>query len=319
MPQPTQTQVHVDAILTNISVAYLQDLKNFIATKVFPIVPVEKQSDKYFTYTKADWFRDEARPRADGTQSAGSGYGLSTAGYTCDVYAFHKDVGAQARANQDAPINLDREAAQFVTQRLMLRQEIQWVTDYFTTGVWGTDKVGGTDFAVWSDYATSDPINDVEDAKRAVLVATGFEPNTLVLGYDVFRRLRHHPDIVDRFKYTNSQTITAEMLARLFEIDRLLVAKAIKNTGLEGETAAYSFTHGKDAALFHVADNPGLLTPSAGYVFAWKGVSAGLGANVGISKFYLPKEKADRVEGEAAWDNKVVAADLGYFWSGAVA
>jgi len=25
--------------------------------------------------------------------------------------------------------------------------------------------------------------------------------------------------------------------------------------------------------------------------------------------------KADRVEGEIAFDNKVVAADLGYFWS----
>ena len=55
MPQPTQNQVHVDAILTNISVAYMQKQENFIANKVFPIVPVDKQSDKYFSYTKNDW------------------------------------------------------------------------------------------------------------------------------------------------------------------------------------------------------------------------------------------------------------------------
>jgi hypothetical protein len=36
MPQPTQSQVHVDAVLTNISVGYMQDAANFIADKVFP-------------------------------------------------------------------------------------------------------------------------------------------------------------------------------------------------------------------------------------------------------------------------------------------
>ena len=64
MAQPTPSDVHVDAILTNISVAYIQDQNYFIANKVFPSIPVEKQSDKYFKYTKGDWFRDEAAVRA---------------------------------------------------------------------------------------------------------------------------------------------------------------------------------------------------------------------------------------------------------------
>lgn len=121
MPQPTQNQVHVDAILTNISVAYMQKQDNFIASKVFPIVPVSKQSDKFFTYTKNDWFRDEAQRRADATESAGGGYGLSTDTYQADVYAFHKDIGDQTRANADAPINVDREATEFVTSRIALK------------------------------------------------------------------------------------------------------------------------------------------------------------------------------------------------------
>ena len=79
MAQPSINQVHIDAILTNISVAYMQKSENFIADKVFPVVPVDKKSDKYFTYTKNDWFRDEAQRRADATESAGSGYSLSTA------------------------------------------------------------------------------------------------------------------------------------------------------------------------------------------------------------------------------------------------
>ena len=59
MPQPTFGDAHVDAALTNISVAYVQDASNFIASQVFPTIPVEHASDKYFIYTQDDFFRDE--------------------------------------------------------------------------------------------------------------------------------------------------------------------------------------------------------------------------------------------------------------------
>lgn len=317
--QPTQSAVHVDVPLTNISLAYIQSQNNFIATKVFPIVPVAKQTNKYFTYTKNDWFRDEAQMRADGTQSAGSGYGLSTASYSCDVFAIHKDIGEQTRANADAGIDLDRDAVQFVTQRLLLRQEIQWVTDAFATSIWATDI---TPSNLWSDFTASDPIADVQTGKTAILGTTGFEPNTLVLGYQVFVQLQQHPDIIDRIKYTmgvTGATITEALLAQMFAVDKVVVAKAVKATNVEGETAAYSFTHGKHALLAYVNPNPGLLQPSAGYTFTWQGVSDGMGANIGIRTLPMPLERADRIEGETAFDNKIVATDLGYFFNGAVA
>ena len=325
MPQPTQSQVHVDAILTNMSIAYMQEADSFVASKVFPTVSVNKQSDKYFTYDKNDWLRDEAQVRTDGTESVGSGYNISTATYYCDVFAIHKDVGDQTRANADAPINVDREAAEFVTHRLLTRREIQFNNDFMADGVWGTSATGvasgaSTDeFVQWSNYTTSDPINDIEAGKADILSVTGLEANTLVLGYDVFRQLKNHPDLVDRIKYTSSQTITEDMLARMFDIDRVMVSKSIKATNAEGATAAYSFTTGKNALLCHVADSPGLLTPSAGYTFQWTGVSQGLGATIGTSSFRLESLKATRVEAELAFDNKVVGSDLGYFFGSAVA
>lgn len=328
MPQPTQSDVHVDAILTNISVAYMQSSNKFMSTQAFPIVPVDHQSDLYYKYTKNDWFRDEAERRADTTESAGSGYTLGTDSYRCDVWAFHKDIGDQMRANADNPIKPDTEATQFVTQRLMLRQEIQWVSDYFAASVWATDRTGvasapsASEFIQWSNYSTSDPIEDMEAAKETMLGNTGFEINTLVLGYQVFRKLKHHPDIIDRIKYTTGvtgRTVTPELLAAMFDVDRVLVSKAIKATNQEGQTEAYAFTHGKHALAMHVAPSPGLMTPSAGYVFTWKGISEGLGTDIGITRFRMPALRADRVEGQVAFDNKVVATDLGYFFSGAVA
>ena len=325
MPQPNINSVHVDAILTNISVAYLQNQDNFIADKVFPVIPVDKKSDKFFTYTKNDWFRDEAQRRAGGTESAGGGYGLSTDSYSADVFAFHKDVDDQTLYNADAPLNPLREATEFVTRRLALRKEIQWNSDFFAGSIWGNDYdgVAGTpstnEVKQWSDYAASDPIDDIEDAKAGILSTTGMEANTLVLGYDVFRTLKNHPDIVDRIKYTSSQTVTADMLAAMFDVPRVIISKAVKATNNEGATAAYSFTSGKKALLCHVAPTPGLLTPSAGYSFSWTGVSGGLGATIGTSQFRMESLKADRIEAEMAFDNKVIASDLGWFWDSIVA
>ena len=342
MPQPSVSQVHIDAILTNISVAYLQNTNNFIADKVFPVIPVDKKSNLYFKYTKDDWFRDEAQRRADGTASAGSGYGLTTDTYMADVFAFHKDIGDQTRANADNPLNPDMEATQFVTQRLLLRREVQWSTDYFQGSAWGTNILGvasaatpvaGVSTYVWSDYVgatsyKSNPITDVELAKAYILQTTGYEPNTLVLGYKVFQTLKNHPLLVDRYKYTQAGAIvTEDLLAQLFGVDRVLVAKAVVNTAQEiGQTTAgvqptavavsnYQFTVGNNALLCYTAPNPGLMTPSAGYTFMWTGVSGGLGTTVGVSRFRMEELKADRVEGEIAFDNKVVASDLGYFWT----
>jgi hypothetical protein len=316
MPQPTQSSVHVDAILTNISVAYFQQNQNFIATRVFPVVPVSKQSDKFFTYTKNDWFRDEAQRRADATESAGGGYNLSTDSYQADVYAFHKDIGDQTRANADAPINVDREAAEFVTSRIALKMETQFVSNFFTTSIWGTDS---TPSNLWSDYTSSDPIGDIEVGKRTILSTTGYEPNTLVLGYDTFIQLKNHPDLVDRIKYTSSNVLTEDVMASLFGVPRVMVAKSVKATNNEGATGAYAFNYGKNALLTYAAPSAGLLQPSGGYIMSWTGVSGGLGQTVGVSRMRMEQFKADRIEAEVAFDMKVIGTDLGYFFSACVA
>lgn len=317
MAQPTLKSVHVDAILTNISVAFTQAAVNFVAPQVFPLVPVDKKSDVYFFYTQEDWFRDEAAPRKEAAESEGSGYNLTTDNYSCEVYAIHKDIGYQTRQNADNPLNLDRDATEFVTQRLLLRQERQWVNDYFATTIWGNDV---TPTNLWSDFTSSDPISDIDLGKETILKNTGQEANTLVLGYQVYRQLIRHPDFRDQIKYTSPENINADLLAKILDIDRVLVSKAVYTTTKEkNATPAYAFAAGKNALLCHVAERPGLLVPSAGYAFAWKGISGGMGQNIAISRFYLPQLKVDRIEGESAWVNKVVAKQLGYFFNGAVA
>ena len=122
MPNPTRGDVHVNRPLTNISIAYLQRAIAFISSQVFPNIPVQKQSDSYFTYSRADFNRDEATQRAPGAESAGGGYRLDAdATYSCRVNAYHKDVADQIRNNADSPLNLDREASEYVTLKALNR------------------------------------------------------------------------------------------------------------------------------------------------------------------------------------------------------
>jgi hypothetical protein len=315
------------------SVAYIQSEAAFISQKVFPMVPVDKKSDRYFVYTKDDWFRDDAQLRAPQTESAGGGYDIdNTPSYMCNVWAYHKDIDEQVDANADVPLNPERDATRFVTRKLVLRQEIQWVTDYFTTSKWTGSSTGGdiTPSVLWSD-PTSTPIEDVQVQQLAILQNTGFEANTFTIGFAVYQKLVRHPDIIDLIKYgagPGNPAIANEVtLAKVFGVERVLVSKAVKNTAQKTPGAALStnFTGamiaGKNALLCYVNPSPGIMEPSSGYTFMWKGISRGIGLTVGVYRIPLPWLGLEtvRIEGEIAYANKIVGADLGAFFSACVA
>lgn len=325
MPNPTPAQVHVDRPLTNISVAYQQRQADYVADRVFPRVPVLRQSDKYFKYTKGDWFRTEVGVRPPSTESPGSGYRITTDTYFCEPYAVHRDVDQQLRANADAPLDMDREATLFVTNQLLLKRDIQWADTFFKTGVWATDVTGvtstpnSTQFLQW-DQSGSDPLVDIDNAKMAVKQATGAEPNVLVIDPLTYvNGLKHNASILDRIKHTQRGVITRELLANLFDVEEVLIAQAVQNTAAEAETESMSFIFGKGALLVHRAPNPGLMTPTGGYIFTWNGYLGGNAFGTAIDRFEMRNIKSTRVEGEMSYDMKVIANDMGYYFSGTVA
>jgi hypothetical protein len=334
MPQPTVSAVHVQAALTQIATAYIQSEKNYVADRVFPIVPVEFQSDKYFAFSKDDFYRDEAQQRADATESAGGGFNLnSNNSYSADVWAFHKDLGGQTRRNADPAVNMDIACTKFTMQKLLIRRDRFFVTKYLLNGVWGTDVVGtaggtpgGATPAFWNDDANGDPFTDIATAQTAVLQNTGFEANTLLFSYPVYQGLRKHPLVIDRIKYTtraDANKITPELLAAAFDVDRSIVSKAVYNTSPEnvaGTGGVYNFIASKDALLCHAAPEPGLMIPTAGYTFAWSGLTGLNTMGVRVAQIPMPWLGLEtvRTEGEMAFDMQVIGNDLGYHFSGIV-
>lgn len=322
---PTMQNAHIDRALTNISVAYMQDANAFIADKVFPIVKVKRQSDVFYVYNKGDFMRDEAALRGAGTESAGGDYGVEAADpYYCRKHAFHKDVTAEERANYDEPLDADRDATDFVTQKMLIRREMEWASKFFKEGIWGKEISGaasasGNNVVYW-DEPTSNPIKDITDAGVEMASKTGYKPNTLVLSPFAFNALKNHEDVLDRVKYTQKGIVTADLLATLFEVDNVYVAWSVVNTAAKGKTDNVNFIMGKHALLCYSNPTPALKKPSAGYIFAWTGLE-GSGA-YGNRIVRLPMDMlglgTERIEGEAAFDCKQIAADLGVFFKNIV-
>lgn len=322
---PSKQETHIDKILTNLSVKYTQDDTAFIASKVFPMVPVAKQSDKFFVYKREDWFRDEAEKRAMGTESVGGDYELTTDVYFAERYAFHKDVYDEERANSDDPLSPDEDATAFVTEKLLLNKENNWAKRFFKAGVWGTDLAGADTPAAgkviyWDNYTSSDPIKDMSDYSTNVSEVTGKQPNTLVIGRRVYNALKNHPDILDRIRYSQKGVVTTDLIAELFDVERILVATAIQNIAKKGQVADMKYIMGNNALLCYTTPTPRLRTATAGYTFVWTGLmgSAAWGGRINRIPNPLVGLGTERIEAECCYDMKVIAADMGVFFENVV-
>lgn len=330
MSNPTYNAVHVSVPLTDLSVAYFEANRDkYAAMRIFPAVAVTKQADKYYTYNRGDLLRTEAKYRGPGAEAAVGNYKVSTDSYFCDPIAIAKDTADAVRANADPQFDLDGEAAEYVTDQIMRKMDKDWLTDFFATGKWdgassSTDMTGtssapstSTQVLQWNDVA-SVPIEDIHGEINAVEAGSGYRPNVLALGPEVKRHLVDHPDIIDRIKYTQRGIVDDALLAALFGVEEVITLRAVENSGSEGAADSHAFMAGKHALLLYRPPSPGLRTPSAGYTFTWTAMGAPVGG-VRVSRYRLDRNASDRIEGEAWFDHKQVASDLGAFFASVVA
>ena len=309
----TTTEVHVDAALSAVSLAYSQDATSFVSSRVFGTVPVQHLSNKYHVFDKAQWLRSEAGLRASGSPTRGGNFTMSTGTYSCEEYGFHMDVDDTVARNADAGVDILTSATQYVTEKLLQKRDQVFAAAAFTTSVW-TGSTSGSDITpstLWSASGGT-PIKDIADQQAAVHAKTGRKPGTLLLGKDVYAALKDSDDILDRVKYTERGVVTTDLLAALFDVDEVIVAGSIVNTELEGATASYSpVFDADDALLIYKPANPGLLTPAAGYMFEFQ--------DMRTLRYRIDERHSERIETLGAFDFKVTGADLGVFFNECVA
>lgn len=244
----TIRDVVVDPALSQVSIAYRNE--EYIAERLFPVIPVKTNVGKYYVYDKANLRRNKTA-RAIGAKANEVEYGLSTAAYATEDHALKEPVPFEIMEQADAALNPEVDATESVTEMLLIDKEVALATTMADTAVITNNvTLSGTD--QWSDFDNSDPFDDIRTAINTVQLAIGRRPNTLVLGQQTFNKLTDHPDVVDRIKYTNGQAITAEMIAKLFDLEQCVIGKAVYNSANEGQSDSLAYIWGKHAWVCYV-------------------------------------------------------------------
>lgn len=316
LTRPLASEVHVDRPLTNFAQLYLQGEDTFVANMAFPNIPSAKQSDLYYVFDRDDYYRDEAAIREDGTESAGGGFKLSTESFRAEVFAFHKLVTDRQRSNQDDAIRLDESATRYVTQKHLIRRERAMVDALFTAARWGSYTAPNVN---WSG-GTDDPIVQVRTAIRTVQENTGYRPNKILIGRHAYDTLLDNDSILARITGGAMNAMPAqvqrELLAMIFEVNRVMVVDAMFTSTPEGDsTPSRQFIGGDNMLVYYAPDSVGMFEPTAGTRFDWTGYMGDAGDGIIISNIRDEHKKADKIEGEMAFDFKQTGVDLGYFFS----
>lgn len=329
--------LHTNRPLDMMSVAYIQSQDDFIADLVFRNIPVDKQSDLYYQWPKGTWFRTDVQPRSPGANPPRISWKPLRKTYLAENWEVAHDIFDEERVNADNEFDLDSIGVDLLTQQHLIHREMEWAKKFYVPGVWARERDGvttgptGTQFLRWND-ASSDPMKMLQLEVLLMKEATGIRPNTLVISPYIEVELTNHPLILERIKYTGVAKATGiatpgagtttfrQMLAELFNVPRILVAEAVVNSASEmdddappvGATGMH-YIFGKSALLCYAAPNPGKRVPSAGYTFSWRGLTGASNMGMKLTKAREDVARKDVIIMEQAFDQKVIAPDLGVF------
>lgn len=266
MASTQHADLHIDAALTAWAQEYAAQDADLIGSKVAPVVNVAKRSDKYWIHG-AEKFQLVETARAPGTQYGEVKWEKSSDSYFCEGHGLMARVPDEDMKNADAEVDPAKDAISIPLAEMKLAEEKATADLVFDTSTFTqTAALSGTDR--W-DTDTSDPVGEVADRKDTVRGTIGREPNTAVIGYDVFRALQEHAGIRKIVFGLNAPESmpTEAQIAEALGLKQLLVGRATYYS------AANTFTDiwGKYAFIAYIDPNPTSRSICPVKTFAWTG------------------------------------------------
>lgn len=273
--------IHVDHYLTNFSISY-RIPEELVADDVLPIVQVDKASNKYPIWSRAD--ANKIVDAAVGPRDfpAEIYQSLSSGTYTVKPRAIWSPVPNDLLIAADAPLDLLGTASMDVRGALAKSREIRVSTlvmdsTKYASGL-TTALTGNNRWDVGPSTSTADPLNDIFTYMDKCAV----RPNLAVCSRPVWTQLRKHPKVVASVK---GVALTGAVTGRVAEIDevsqlifggkgRLVVGDAKYRTSIDGVSPeTYDFIWGKGFAMIYQQAGAGINTQAWGKTFRHKPIS----------------------------------------------
>lgn len=319
---PSVQKVHLDKMLTNISIGYKNE--QYISDQIFKTVSVEKQSDRYYVFGM-DKFRANGDLRAPGTEANEITWTFSDDTFFTEGHALRTQIADEEILNADESLQLETEATELVQEGILLNKEVDAAAKVLDPNNYHADlklTLGAAGApAKWSDYQNSDPRMDIAKAKAAMHAKAGVRPNTLIISEATLNVLLMHPKLAQMIQYVQTPVLAMEQLKLLLGVGDILVGSAMKSTVTNvgqaeaGSVEPLNYIWGNSAVLAYIAPSAGRRQISLGYTFAWN--KGGMGS-VQTRKWYETGRKATVIESEFFYAHKIISPYAGFLFADAV-
>ncbi len=269
-PLNTRTAQVVDPILSTYARGYRN--LDFISHLLFPRATVPNRSMRVLKFGKES-FRMVNTRRAPGADKKRIQYGFASEGISLvqDALEAPVPIEHQEEAGSVPGVDLAKGSIDMVLASLDLGLEHECATMARDAANYAaSNKVTLTTTARWTQSAST-PKADVKAGKEVIRRMTGRYPNTLIVGPSAANALTEHQTFKDQFKYTSSDSITLEMLARALELDSVICGKAVFLPENVGDNVAATDVWGDDAILAYVPKGGNYQVPSYGYTYELSG------------------------------------------------
>lgn len=308
----TNRYLGVDPILTNLSIGYKNE--EYIASRIWPYFDVAKQTGKHFIYDRGR-FRINQTLRAPGAGANEVTLKFTTGlPYSCEDHALKQFVTDEDIDNAIIPGAPENDATENVTDMLLIDEEVALAT-YMANTANLTQNTTLSGMSQWSDYDNSDPFTNIQTAQNTIHQAIFTKPNTLIMGKQVFEKLKHHPALLDRVKWSQLGVMTVDLMKTVFDVENIIIGAAGKNTSTEGQSDSMSYIWGKHAWLAYINPRPAQKSITFGLTYRWK---------QRIVEKWRGEEENDRRGmyirvGDHNYDQLMVSAEAAYLIKNAVA
>lgn len=304
MPDPAN--VHIDAVLTNLAIHYLNPA--FVAPEFLPIIPVVKESDKYYKFGKEE-LRDIDSLRAVGAEAKEVDWDVSSETYSAEEYALKKLVPDRIVQNSDKPIRPKKTT----TNKLMKWIGIGYEKRAQTLIQSRTNITrGGTPSIKWDASSGVTIEKNVDTAKESIRTNSGATANRILLSVPVKNVVKIDGTVRDLIRYTMpaaSKLLTDGELPPVLWNLKTVIAGSIENTANEGQSDAIGDIWNDAVLVAYVDPDPSLETLTLGYTMRVK-VNGKL--DVVVKKWRVDKRDGEMIQVAVIQDEKIVAEECGY-------
>ena len=216
--------LRINAYLSEVARGYGNN--SFIAENLFPIIDSEKEKIDIFQFNKEAFqlYDTERAIRANSNVISPKGFSKHTATLAEHDLAYPIDYREEDEAEK---VKLQLHATNVVTEGLKLKLEKQCADLAQDPKNYATEnKIALSGTSQFTNEA-SDPIKVVNEGKDAVCGKIGKDPNTLVMGQEVWQALKQNSNLKKLIASSSNKIITLDLLKEFFEIENIVVGRSI--------------------------------------------------------------------------------------------